>query len=254
MLSKTHHKAGNKYDEYYTTYEEVEWIFNNLTIPVKDKIIYCFCDNEESAFVKYLKNHTELGYKELIYTWDDYNTHLDLFDKADIYITNPPFSKIIKEIIPILNDRPDKDYFLFGSFANIVRYRKLLSNKYIYRRNNFVFNTPHINKNGTYQTVVQYTCYITTIKQSYYDKPIIKREYKDRIYWKSNDNREGLMIDRLNRIPDDYYDYMLTPITILLDPIIEKYDIYWNDRSFSYKCNDDKKRYIRVLVKRKLIE
>ena len=92
-------------DEYYTLYEEVKEIFERY-IPIeelKDKIIYCPCDSDESNFVIYLKEHKDdIQYKELIYTSDDFNTHLDLFEKCDIIITNPPFSKIVKEFISIL--------------------------------------------------------------------------------------------------------------------------------------------------------
>lgn len=42
-------------DEFYTTLEEVEYIFEHLTEDFTNKIIYCPFDEEESNFVKYIK-------------------------------------------------------------------------------------------------------------------------------------------------------------------------------------------------------
>ena len=113
-----------RYDEYYTRYEHVKNIFERYIHieELKDKIIYCPCDSDESNFVIYLKEHKDdIQYKELIYTSDDFNTHLDLFEKCDIIITNPPFSKIIKEFIPILN-KVNKKFFIFGSLISMINF------------------------------------------------------------------------------------------------------------------------------------
>ena len=90
----------------------------------KDKIIYCPCDSSASNFVIYLLAHkSDLQYKELIYTWDDYNGHVALFNKADIIITNPPFSKLIREFLPLLNYY-QKEFFIFGCGACLDGYYK----------------------------------------------------------------------------------------------------------------------------------
>lgn len=113
-------------DEFYTTKEQVEETFRRIDKKsFENKIIYSFCDDEKSEWVKYIKaNKNELKYKEYIYTSDDYNNHIDLFEKADIVITNPPFSKIIKEIIPILKKTKCK-YLLFGSGMHMDNYFNL---------------------------------------------------------------------------------------------------------------------------------
>ena len=54
-------------DEWYTTKEHVEFIFNNYlgNEDFTDKIIYCPADSDESEFVKYLKaNKLMLKYKK----------------------------------------------------------------------------------------------------------------------------------------------------------------------------------------------
>ena len=101
-------------DEYYTPMKTVQRVFEVYlsSYDFKDKIIYCPCDSSASNFVIYLLAHkSDLQYKELIYTWDDYNGHGALFNKADIIITNQPFSKLIREFLPLLNYY-QKDFFV----------------------------------------------------------------------------------------------------------------------------------------------
>lgn len=95
LTNKRQKKLDGDSDEYYTPIEMVEAIFKNIRPEyIKDKIIYCPCDSDESKFVIYLKeNKDRLRYKELIYTSDDFNLHRDLFLRSDLVVTNPPFSK-----------------------------------------------------------------------------------------------------------------------------------------------------------------
>lgn len=90
-------------NEFYTLYSSVEYVFNNvdgLKEYVKDKVLYLPCDTEESNIYKYLiNNKEELQIKEILRTSDDYYKHHDLYRKADIVITNPPFTKICKWIL-----------------------------------------------------------------------------------------------------------------------------------------------------------
>lgn len=90
-------------NEFYTLYSSVEYVFNNvdgLKEYVKDKILYLPCDTEDSNIYKYLiNNKEELQIKEILRTSDDYYKHHDLYIKADIVITNPPFTKISKWIL-----------------------------------------------------------------------------------------------------------------------------------------------------------
>ena len=111
------------FDEIYTLYESIEEIYKGGYInldTLKDKIIYCCCDDYRcSNYVKFWKNNFEyFGIKKLIatnydigdgayiYTYDGKNEtieqgrddgsfeHYDDFVNEDtIVITNPPFSK-----------------------------------------------------------------------------------------------------------------------------------------------------------------
>lgn len=84
-------RQGKVDDEYYTRYVDVEKMLSEFDLT--DKIVYCPCDTEKSAFVRYFSLPGKC--KELIYTSDDFHNHADLFEKCDIVVTNPPFSQYV---------------------------------------------------------------------------------------------------------------------------------------------------------------
>ena len=119
--------ALNRQDnEFYTLYSSVEYVFNNvdgLKEYVKDKILYLPCDTEESNIYKYLiNNKKELQIKEILHTSDDYYKHHDLYRKADIVITNPPFTKICKWILFLYE--MNKEFIIWAPFT-VFEYKSL---------------------------------------------------------------------------------------------------------------------------------
>ena len=243
-----------RYNEYYTRYENVEDIFNRY-IPegtFKDKIIYSPCDNEESAFVKYITSHKEqLQYKEYIYTSDDYNTHLDIFNYADIIITNPPFSKLIKEFIPILLT-VNKLYFIFGSKISLPAYYRILGNncKYILPDTHFSFVCPREDLSPHVAYI-----YITNIPGvNNYSSTNLKKDNKNNKYLIVNTLDGPIrMYDKLRYIDINYKEDILVPCTILFEDNRKYFDIigiYYEPTHLV----DNKKRYARFLVKRNNVE
>ena len=113
-------------NEFYTLYSSVEYVFNNvdgLKEYVKDKILYLPCDTEESNIYKYLiNNKEELQIKEILRTSDDYYKHHDLYRKADIVITNPPFTKICKWILFLYE--MNKEFIIWAPFT-VFQYKSL---------------------------------------------------------------------------------------------------------------------------------
>ena len=113
-------------NEFYTLYSSVEYVFNNvdgLKEYVKDKILYLPCDIEESNIYKYLiNNKEELQIKEILRTSDDYYKHHDLYRKADIVITNPPFTKICKWILFLYE--MNKEFIIWAPFT-VFQYKSL---------------------------------------------------------------------------------------------------------------------------------
>ena len=119
--------ALNRQDnEFYTLYSSVEYVFNNvdgLKEYVKDKILYLPCDTEDSNIYKYLiNNKEELQIKEILRTSDDYYKHHDLYRKADIVITNPPFTKISKWILFLYE--MNKEFIIWAPFT-VFQYKSL---------------------------------------------------------------------------------------------------------------------------------
>ena len=245
-----------RYDEYYTRYEHVKNIFERY-IPIeelKDKIIYCPCHSDESNFVIYLKVHKDdIQYKELIYTSDDYNTHLDLFEKCDIIITNPPFSKIIKEFIPILN-KVNKKFFILGSMVSIHSYalRLKINVKFVRvtSEDYFDFIMPedsNLPNNPLY-------IYISNMNiNNYYKEPKFDKEEKNMVHAiRKSDGKKFKHYSRINNIPLDEYDEIFVPVTVLLEHNSKYFDIIELGDKAKYKFEDGKIRYSRVLVKRKI--
>ena len=243
-----------RYDEYYTRYEHVKNIFERY-IPIeelKDKIIYCPCDSEESNFVIYLKEHKDdIQYKELIYTSDDFNNHLDLFEKCDIIITNPPFSKIIKEFIPILK-KVNKKFFILGSMVSIWDYALRLKNNVKFIRvpqeDAFTFIMPedsNLTNNPLY-------IYISNMNiNNYYKEPTFDKEEKNMVYViRNSDGKKFKHYSRINNIPLDEYDEIYVPVTVLLEHNRKYFDII-EYRAKDYTFEDKKIRYSRCIVRRK---
>lgn len=244
-----------RYDEYYTRYEHVKNIFERY-IPIeelKDKIIYCPCDSDESNFVIYLKEHKDdIQYKELIYTSDDYNTHLDLFEKCDIIITNPPFSKIIKEFIPILN-KVNKKFFILGSMVTLWKYAIMLNNDVKFVRvppeDAFSFIMPedsNLPNNPLY-------IYISNMNiNNYYKEPKFDKEEKNMVHViRKSDGKKFKHYSRINNIPLDEYDEIYVPTTVLLEHNRKYFDIIELGDAGEYTYEDGKFRYKRDIVKRK---
>jgi hypothetical protein len=244
----------NAYDEYYTTKEHVELIFEYY-IPkgyLKDKIVYSFCDSEESEFVKYIKAHKdELQYKEYIYTSDDYNTHYDVFEKCDVIITNPPFSKLNKEIIPILN-KCKKKFFILGSWLGMHNYYRLFEDKsvkYIRPKRNVLvaYICPDIIKQKAIPTL-----YITNIEEvkNYFKEPKFNGNNDAYIMCQINDTEIVRNYDKINDIPLNYYEPILVPLTILFEHNRQYFNILDNRVKY-WHYFDNKSRYVRYLVQRK---
>lgn len=127
----------DKYDEYYTQYEDIVSELKYYKEVLKNKVVFCPCDGPESNFIKYFKTEYKDILNALIY-WDKFNkkayyydflteteaehiidtdSFLDekldhLFKMCDAVVTNPPFSVepiLIKHILKF-----DKKFLLIG--------------------------------------------------------------------------------------------------------------------------------------------
>ena len=146
-----HTAKKEKNDEFYTLYEDIEKEMINYRNQFKDKVVYCNCDDYKiSNFVKYFKNNFhEFGLKELIATsynpdgngtYYSYNGALGYPDeleyngdfrsleclgimlRADIIITNPPFS-LFREYIDMIM-KWNKQFIILGNM-NAITYKEI---------------------------------------------------------------------------------------------------------------------------------
>ena len=122
---------SSKRDEFYTLYEDVKFELDHYLDQLKDKIIYCPCDTKESAFVKYFLELEAKGLiKELLYTslQDGVDclsdAAIDNYERADIIVTNPPFS-LFRQFIELL-DKLDKKFIVWCT-NNAVCYKQVSS-------------------------------------------------------------------------------------------------------------------------------
>lgn len=246
-------------DEFYTTKEQVEETFRRIDKnQFENKIIYSFCDDEKSEWVKYIKaNKNELKYKEYIYTSDDYNNHIDLFEKSDIVITNPPFSKIIKEIIPILKKTKCK-YLLFGSEMCLDNYFNLdnLIISYGGFRKERIYDIPYILEEYEYNGYLGYVCLFGNLrKDEIYEKECVKYDLKRlnetefNLYVKL-DGVEYPAIDFVRHYVKDYDGWCYAPVTAINWSIFDFKNIKPKIVEYSDGVQN---RFKRILIKRKQI-
>ena len=138
-------------DEFYTQYEDIAKEIEHYKEHLKGKVIYCNCDIPHfSNFHKYfLDNFKDIELKQLIVTgyskdgngkcsvYDgekstDYDLLgdgdfrgdecIDMLQKADVIITNPPFS-LFREFIKVVVDN-HKDFIIIGNI-NAITYKEV---------------------------------------------------------------------------------------------------------------------------------
>ena len=124
---------SSKKDEFYTLYEDVKFELDHYIDQFKDKLIYCPCDTENSAFVKYFLELEANGLiKEVIYTsFKDgegvdclSDAAIDGYKHCDIVVTNPPFS-LFRPFVELL-DKLNVKFILWGN-NNAICYKQVSS-------------------------------------------------------------------------------------------------------------------------------
>ena len=272
-----------KKDEFYTRYEDIEKELINYDKSLfEDKVLYCPCDTSESNFVKYLENNRDIfGYKELIHTslQEGFDFRSDycqsLFAKADIVITNPPFS-LFREFIAILEHYKLK-YLILGNM-NACTYKEILpllkDNKLWYgasiHSGDRVFDVPNdydlnasgcgTNADGSRYIKVKGVRWFTNLDYSRRHTPILLvKSYNGNDYPKL-DNYDAINVNSYKDIPKDYAGIMAVPITIFDFYCPEQFEIIGHmasttitDTNYGYPYLNGKKLYARILIRRKVI-
>ena len=283
------HKAKKEAnDEFYTQYEDIAKEIEHYKEHLKGKVVYCNCDIPcFSNFHKYfLDNFKGLELKKLIVTgyvkngngkcsiYDgekstDYDLLgdgdfrgdecVDMLQKADVIITNPPFS-LFREFIKVVVDNR-KDFIVVGS-KNAITYKDvfpfIIHNKMFIgakEPNNFI--TP----SGETKLVNGLSRWFTSFNVRSNEYLELTKEYNESEYPKY-DNYNAINVNKTKNIPKDYYGVMGVPITFLDKYNPSQFEIvgcsYDYGRPFGWDENiimsgsiNGQNIYKRLLIKRK---
>ena len=283
------HKAKKEAnDEFYTQYEDIAKEIEHYKEHLKGKVIYCNCDIPHfSNFHKYfLDNFKELELKQLIVTgyvkngngkcsiYDgekstDYDLLgdgdfrgdecIDMLQKADVVITNPPFS-LFREFIKVVVDS-GKGFIVVGS-KNAITYKDVfplfMKDKMfigVTIPNDFITPLGETKKiNGLSRWFTSFN-----VRENGYSH--LTKEYSSLNYPKY-DNYDAINVNKVKDIPKDYDGVMGVPITFLDKYSPKQFEIigcsYDYGRPIGWDKNIDmsvsvngENIYKRLLIKRK---
>ena len=287
----------NKKDEFYTQFKDVENELQHYIHHFKNKTIFMNADNPSySNFWKYFKdNFSKLGLHKIICTYynpDDvvYKTEYDgiteekteltgngdfrseeiikIMNTADIVVTNPPFS-LFRDLIKIL-DNNNKKFVIIGHQNAITQKLtfKLIKEGKLWLGRGFQNNIGYF-INNHYEDYamsgnkveglirVSGVFWYTNLKINDNREPLKLTEvYSDDKYPKY-DNYDAINVDRVNKIPKDYFDEMGVPITFLNKYVPEQFEIIGLDAYMSefdgtrFQINGQTK-YARIIIKRRV--
>lgn len=255
-----------KNDEFYTMIDTVEKELVHYKKHLKNKIVLCNCDDpKSSAFWKYLHlNFSELGLKKLVSTYynkngvtfkteytggDDNNIEksvktalkgngdfrseecLNILDKCDIVITNPPFS-LFRDFVDVMM-KYKKKFLVLGNM-NAVGYKQifpLIKNNLLWYgvsihsggANFYIPKDYHITtKNWGKDEIGKIFVEVTGVRwftNLDYDTQLrlnlkLSERYSPEKYPKY-DNYNAINVNKVSEIPFDYDGVMGVPITFI---------------------------------------
>lgn len=233
--------AKAKNDEFYTQYKDVEAEVKHYNL--KDMVVYCNCDNpQHSNFYKYFKdNFHTLQIKHLYATgynkdgngyYGEYDGEnetikslnsngdfqseesIEILQKSDIVITNPPFS-LFRPYIKQLMDHK-KPFLVIGN-KNAITYKDifpLIKDNKIWLGNSLpkIF----IDENGNKISKCMCLCnWFTNIPHNSRKKPLILTKTYNAEDYPKYDNYDAIEVNKTKNIPIDYDGVMGVPISFL---------------------------------------
>lgn len=309
MVRKANHslldKAKNdKNDEFYTQLSDIESELLNYRDQFKNKVVLCNCDDvKNSNFFKYfVSNFETLKLKKLICScyvsdgtrgyWYEYtgekqpdlkniryfsgngdfrnDENLELLKKADVVVTNPPFS-LFREYISQLAQYNKQ--FLIISNVNAITYKEvygLIKDNRAWVGINlgrgisgFIVPDTYelygletkINELGERIVSPNNCMWLTNLNnQQRKEYMILTKKYKgNEKDYPRYDNFDGIHVDKTKNIPVDYYGAMGVPVTFLHKFNPDQFEIIQfrkgNDGK-DLKING-KTPFFRILIKRK---
>ena len=180
---------------------------------------------------------------------------VEILKECDIVVTNPPFS-LFREFIDIIISN-NKQVLTIGS-QNAFSYQeifKLIKDNKLWTGYNTV--KQFIQPDGTIKKFGN-ICWFTNLKTTKREEELILTKRYNNCDYSFYDNYTAINIDRVVDIPDDYTDIMGVPITFIDKYNPNQFEIIGlmasttvTDTNFGYPYINGKKKYARVLIKRK---
>lgn len=299
----------SKNDEFYTQLSDIEKELQYYKSHFQDKVVFCNCDDPyTSNFFKYfVSNFKELGLKKVIaacykeqtldlfqpkekergffaeYSGDEIEVKqfkgdgdfrgkesITLLEKADIVVTNPPFSLFREYVAQLV--AYNKNFLIIGNI-NAITYKEIF--KLI--QENKVWLGVHFGRGISGFIVPEYyelygtetqidtfgnriispnNClWLTNLDnfKRHQDLVLTKNYFGNESNYPQYDNYNGIHIDRTENIPLDYTGDMGVPITFLHKFNPNQFEIVKfrkgdNEKDLSV---NGKSPYFRILVKNK---
>lgn len=277
-----------KNDEFYTHFSDICAEINMYKEQLKGKIIYLPCDSQKSLFWDYLvRSYAELELRGLYCTFkakegeiallSQYSglTQIDtveliengdfrsaeciqLLDKCDVVITNPPFS-LFREFVDLL-EKHNKKFLIIGN-------ENAMTSKKIFKmvKENKIWTGYHqvksfFDENGEEHKFGN-ICWYTNLDIVYPEKKQqleLTEEYLPSKYPKL-DNYDARLVNTVKAIPKRYKGILAVPISFLKVYDKEKFEIigcsafsdpdYYGTGPLYY---NGKKLYVRILIRNKV--
>jgi len=246
-LHKAKREANN---EFYTQLKDIENELQHYKKHFKGKVVYCNCDTDKSNFTKYFTdNFTQLGLKELITTsLDDgidfrSKESIELLERADIVVTNPPFS-LFREYIAQLMEY-DKKFLVVGPLMQswtsgifpFIKEKKIWLGATTPKKYEVpeYYTGKKYEKDGQWWSNHGNHCWFTNLDfPKRHEKLILFKNYTEEEY-PTYDNYKAVECGKVKIIPSDYFGVMGVPISFLLKDNGKQFEVlgvaYSADRS-----------------------
>lgn len=208
-------------DEFFTLYKDIEQELVYYKDYLRDKIVYCNCDSAESNFVKFLNDvKDEWQIKDIWHTSLDEGFSYDgdyakeLLYKCDVVITNPPFSKVRAEFVPLLIESGKQ--FLFIGNLNMATYKEVFP---LIKEGKMWCGYSHpktfTQPNGAEKKFGNIVWWTNLPVQKKLNLDPNVKYYGNEDKYPRYDNYDAINIDRIKDIPSDYKGCMGVPITFI---------------------------------------
>ncbi len=197
---------------------------------------------------------------------------IELLKEADIVVTNPPFS-LFREFVKQLIDY-DKKFLIIGN-QNAISYKEIFSlikdnkiwlgvsmdgsGKYFRVNDDYILTekSGKIVDNTKYARVNGVVWFTNLPNKKRNEEIILWKKYEESEYPKY-DNYDAINVDKVKHIPKDYFGVIGVPISFMDKFNPNQFEIIGimattkiTDNNFGYPYINGKKKYARILIKRK---